>query len=153
MEQGRPIGRQRTRERHRITDSAPQDMRSAAQPLNQGDHLVKPFMLSSLLIGALLDLLIEQALREQREREKADAGRMQLIEHLRRPNGIPLAIPPSGQSHQIEEIIMYISRLQLLSLLHNILPRVALIDPLQCLRIATLHTNRQVVKAQMTQLA
>lgn len=117
MEQGRPISRQCARERHRITDSALQDVRNAPQPLNQGNHLVKPFMLSGLLIGALLDLLVKHALREQREREKADAGRMQLIEHLRRPNGILLTISTPGQSHQIEEIIVYISRLQLLALL------------------------------------
>ena len=74
-------------------------------------------MLSGLLIGALLDLLVKHALREQREREKADAGRMQLIEHLSRPNGMLLTISTTGQSHQIEEIIVYISRLQLLALL------------------------------------
>ena len=74
-------------------------------------------MLSGLLIGTLLDLLVKHALREQREREKADAGRMQLIEHLRRPNDILLTISTPGQSHQIEEIIVYISRLQLLALL------------------------------------
>lgn len=144
---------QGTSEWHRIAHRSTKDMRFDVQMLDERYHLIESLMLRRLHESAILDFLVKLTLREKREREEADAHRMELVEDLGRTEGISLATTMPRQSHEIEEMVMDASFFELLALLQDIFGGISLVHPRQGLAIPTLHTDGEVIEAQVMKLA